>query len=85
MVAPPLDHFGIQVFDEDELDEMLGRAKTYKEKDDRVRIIEKKVERHTADKEARSDLAEATGADLVNCYIGYLLPMMVEIQYFRSN
>jgi hypothetical protein len=85
MVAPPLDHFGIQVFDEDELDEMLGKAKTYKEKDDRVRIIDKKVERHTADKEARSDLAEAKGADLVNCYIGYLLPMMVEIQYFRSN
>ena len=26
MVAPPLDHFGIQVFDEDELDEMLGKA-----------------------------------------------------------
>ena len=64
---------------------MLGKAKTYKEKDDRVRIIEKKVERHRADKEARSDLAEVTGADLVNCYIGYLLPMMVEIQYFRSN
>ena len=85
MVAPPLDHFGIQVFEEDELDEMLGKAKTYKEKDDRVRIIEKKVEHHTADKEARSDLAEVTGADLVNCYIGYLLPMMVEIQYFRSN
>ena len=85
MVAPPLDHFGIQVFDEDVLDEMLAKAKTYKEKDDRVRIIDKKVERHTADKEARSDLAEATGTDLVNCYIGYLLPMMVEIQYFRSN
>jgi hypothetical protein len=85
MIAPPLDHFGIEVFDEDELDEMLGKAKTYQEKDSRVRILEKKVERHTADAEARPDLANTTGVDLVNCYIGYLLPMMVEIQHFRSN
>jgi hypothetical protein len=85
MVAPPLDHFGIEVFDEDELDEMLGRAKTYRDKDNRVRIIEKKVERHTADAGARSDSPKTPGADLVNCYIGYLLPMMVEIQHFRAN
>jgi hypothetical protein len=85
MIAPPLDHFGIEVFDEDELDEMLGKAKTYQEKDGRVRILEKKVEHHTADAQARPDLADTKGVDLVNCYIGYLLPMMVEIQHFRSN
>jgi hypothetical protein len=85
MVAPPLDHFGVEVFDEDELDDILGKAKTYRDKDDRVRIIDKKVEHHTSDTEARSDVAPAPGVDLVNCYIGYLLPMMVEIQHFRSN
>jgi hypothetical protein len=85
MIAPPLDHFGIEVSDEDELDEMLGKAKTFQEKDSRVRIIEKKVERHNANAESRPDLAETTGVDLVNCYIGYLLPMMVEIQHFRAN
>jgi len=85
MIAPPLDHFGIEVFDEAELDEMLAKAKTYRDTDDRVQIIEKKVENHTATRESQSDLVETPGADLVNCYIGYLLPMMVEIQHFRSN
>jgi hypothetical protein len=83
MVAPPLDHFGIEVFDEGELDELLRLAKLFQEKDDRVRIIDKKVTRYSADASLRPDLAESSGVDLVNCYIGYLLPMMVEIQYFR--
>ena len=83
MVAPPLDHFGIEVFDEGELDELLSLAKMFQKKDDRVRIIDKKVTRYSADASLRPDLAESSGVDLVNCYIGYLLPMMVEIQYFR--
>jgi hypothetical protein len=83
MVAPPLDHFGIEVFDEDELDEMLGRAKNFKEKDDRVRILEKKVTRYGTSADMAPELAGSTGVDLINCYIGYILPMMVEIQYFR--
>jgi hypothetical protein len=83
MVAPPLDHFGIEVFDEGELDELLRLAKMFQKKDDRVRIIDKKVTRYSADASLRPDLAESSGVDLVNCYIGYLLPMMVEIQYFR--
>ena len=83
MVAPPLDHFGIEVFDEGELDELLRLAKLFQEKDDRVRIIDKKVTRYSADASLRPDLAESSGVDLVNCYIGYLLPMMGEIQYFR--
>lgn len=83
-VARPMDHFGIEVFEESELDEMLGRAKTYQEKDDRVRIIEKAVHHYTANADLRPDLAANTeGVDLVSCYIGYILPMMVEIQYFR--
>jgi hypothetical protein len=83
MVAPPMDHFGIEVFAEPELDEMLGRAKTFGEKDDRVRIIDKAVTHYTADPVLRPDLAGSPGVDLVSCYIGYILPMMVEIQYFR--
>jgi hypothetical protein len=85
MVAPPLDHFGIEVFDEAELDKLLSSARAFQEKDDRVRIIDKKVTRYSADPTARPDLAESKGVDLVNCYIGYLLPMMVEVQHFRVN
>jgi hypothetical protein len=83
MVAPQHDHFGIEVFEESELDEILGRATTYKDKDERVRIIEKKVKRYEANTELRPDLEGSTGVDLVSCYVGYILPMMVEIQFFR--
>ncbi len=83
MIAPPMDHFGVEVFEESELDEILGRAKAFGDKDDRVRIVDKAVTRYTADPELRPDLAGSAGVDLVSCYIGYILPMMVEIQYFR--
>jgi len=69
MIAPSLDHFGMGVATEAELDTFLARARAYKEKDDRVRIIDKKTERHP-------------GLALTSFYVGYLLPMMVEVQYF---
>ena len=69
MTAPRLDHFGMGVATVDELDDFLERAKRYKEKDDRVEIIDKKVEEHP-------------GLNLTNCYVGYLLPLMVEVQHF---
>jgi hypothetical protein len=83
MVAPPMDHFGIEVLEETELDEMLQRAKTFEDKDDRVRIIDKAVTHYGPNPGSRPELAEGSGVDLVSCYIGYILPMMVEIQYFR--
>jgi len=69
MIAPSLDHFGMGVATEAELDTFLARARAYKEKDDRVRIIDKKTETHP-------------GLALTSFYVGYLLPMMVEVQYF---
>jgi hypothetical protein len=69
MSAPNLDHFGIGVSTLEELDEFLARAQRYKEKDDRVEIIDKKVEQHP-------------GLVLTNFYVRYLLPMMIEVQHF---
>jgi hypothetical protein len=69
MVCPRLDHFGISVGAEAELDDILQRAKAYKERDDRVDIIDKKVEDHGV-------LA------ITSCYVRYLLPMMVEVQWW---
>jgi hypothetical protein len=69
MVCPRLDHFGLSVGAESELDDILARAKAYKERDDRVDIIDKKVEDHGV-------LA------ITSCYIRYLLPMMVELQWW---
>ena len=69
MTCPRLDHYGISVATEAELDGMLDRAKAYQQRDDRVDIIDKKVEDHSV-------LA------ITSCYVRYLLPMMVEVQWW---
>lgn len=68
--APRLDHFGMGVATEEELDVFYAKAQAYREKDDRVDIIDKQTEHHS-------------GLDLTSFYVGYLLPMMVEVQYFN--
>jgi hypothetical protein len=72
MTCARLDHFGMSVSSMDELDEILERAKRYREKDDRVDIIDKGLDDHDVVK-------------IHNCYIGYLLPMMVEVQFFEVD
>jgi hypothetical protein len=69
MACPRLDHFGMGVGSMQELDDLLAAAKAYKEKDDRVELIDKKTEHHP-------------GLDLTSFYVGFLLPMMVEVQHF---
>ncbi len=69
MECPRLDHFGMSVATEAELDEMLARATAYQAHDDRVDIIDKKVEDY--------DVLAIT-----SFYVRYLLPMMVEVQWF---
>ena len=70
MRCPRLDHFGMSVGTLGELEEMEKRARTYRERDDRVDIVDRSVERH------------ADVLDLHNFYVGFLLPMMVEVQYY---
>jgi len=72
MRAPKMDHFGMGVATEEELDTFLARAKAYQRRDPRVRIIDK----HSDD---------YTRLSLVSFYVGFLLPLMVEVQYFRYN
>jgi hypothetical protein len=69
MQCPRLDHYGISVETEEELDGMLARAKAFKDKDDRVDLIDKKVDDHGM-------LA------ITSFYVAYLLPMMVEVQWW---
>jgi hypothetical protein len=72
MRAPALDHFGMGVATMEELDEFLARAQVYASKDSRVSIIDKKTEVHP-------------GVSLTSFYVGYLLPMMVEVQHFAFD
>jgi hypothetical protein len=69
MRAPRLDHFGMGVDTEEELDTFLERARRYQERDPRVDIIDKKTEEHP-------------GLALSSFYVRYLLPMMVEVQHY---
>jgi hypothetical protein len=71
MVTPSLDHFGYMVKSLDELRAIIGRAKAYADKDDRVRIIDV------------HQRAPQGGYRLTNAYIGYLLPLMVELQHLE--
>jgi hypothetical protein len=69
MTCPRLDHFGLSVLKESELDDIEARAKKWQERDDRVDIIGKHVDDHGM-------LA------ITSIYVKYLLPMMVEIQWW---
>jgi hypothetical protein len=69
MSGPKLDHFGLGVASVDELDTFYQRAQRYRDKDDRVDIIDKQVEEHP-------------GISLTSFYVKFLLPMMVEVQHF---
>jgi hypothetical protein len=69
MACPRMDHWGIQVDTEEELDEILRRAKAYQEKDPRVHIVDKHAD-------------EYTQLTLTSIYIGYLLPMTLEVQWW---
>ncbi len=69
MSCPRLDHYGISVDTEAELDDMLARARAFKAHDDRVDIVEREVTDHGM-------LA------ITSFYVGYLLPMMIEVQWW---
>ena len=69
MTCPRLDHYGISVETETQLDEMLDRAKVFQKRDDRVDIVDKKLDDHGM-------LA------ITSFYVAYLLPMMVEVQWW---
>ncbi len=69
MTCARLDHYGMSVETEAELDAVLARAKAFREHDDRVDIVDKQLDDHGM-------LA------ITSIYIGYLLPMMVEIQWW---
>jgi hypothetical protein len=70
MRCPRLDHFGMSVGSRQELDDFLAKAKAYAEKDDRVDLIDHKAEVH------------GDALTLHSFYVRYLLPMMIEIQFF---
>jgi hypothetical protein len=76
LVAPPLDHFGMEVSSPGELMAILERAKEYQRKDDRVRII---------DIGTMMTHGPTDDYTLTNAYVGFLLPLMIELQHIERQ
>jgi hypothetical protein len=72
LACPTLDHFGLEVSSVAEIETIVAKAKTWQAKDDRVQIIDMK---------ARESEGPRGHYVLTSAYIGYLLPMMVELQH----
>ena len=72
MKAPRLDHFGLSVATLADFEEVLRRARAWKEKEpDAVDLIESKVEEYEG------------MLNLHSFYVGYRLPLLVETQHFE--
>jgi hypothetical protein len=72
LACPTLDHFGLELSSVEEIEETVAKAKAWQAKDDRVKIIDVK---------ARASEGPRGSYVLTSAYIGYLLPMMVELQH----
>jgi len=74
LTAPPLDHFGLQVAERRDLDAIVERARRHARGDDRVRII---------DVHSRTTHGPESDYTLTSAYIGFLLPLMIELQHLE--
>ncbi len=74
LTAPALDHFGMQVETLADLHAIVDRAKAHTPTDDRVRVI---------DVHSRTTRGPTHDYTLTSVYIGFLLPLMVELQHIE--
>ncbi len=74
--APRLDHFGLEISSAGELRDILDRAKAYRAKDPRVTII---------DLDERVTHGSATDYTLTHAYVGFLIPLMIELQHIAPR
>jgi hypothetical protein len=70
MRTPRLDHFGVSVYSRDDLDAAWARVARWAERDDRVDVIEPKIDDFDVLK-------------IHAFYVRHLLPMMVEVQFWE--
>ncbi|MGH8977654.1 MAG: hypothetical protein ACRDV7_06230 [Acidimicrobiia bacterium] len=76
LTAASLDHFGYQVASLAELHEIVGRARAYGAHDDRVTVI---------DVHARTTHGPEHDYTLTSAYIGFVLPLMIELQHLERH
>lgn len=76
LVAGRLDHFGFQVATLDELHDLVGKAKRYQARDDRVQVV---------DASARTTHGPNADYVLTSAYVGFVLPLMIELQHLERR
>ena len=76
LTAPPLDHFGVLVETLDELHAIAEKTRKRRDRDDRVRLI---------DVHARTTHGASADYTLTSMYVGFLLPLMIEVQHLESR
>jgi hypothetical protein len=76
LVAPALDHFGYQVESLEELHAIVERAKAYRERDGRVEVI---------DVHARTTHGPEHDYTLTSAYVGFVIPLMIELQHLART
>jgi hypothetical protein len=74
--APPLDHFGLQVSSIAEIDDIVAKARAFAAHDERVRIIERS---------ARTTSGPTDDYTLTSAYVGFVLPLMIELQHLERT
>ena len=74
--APAMDHFGVQVASLEQLQSIVDKAKARQARDVRVTLI---------DVHARTMQGPTHDYTLTSAYIGFVLPVLVELQHLERH
>jgi len=74
--APAMDHFGVQVSSLEQLHAIVARAKARQATDERVTVI---------DVHARTTHGPTHDYTLTSAYIGFVVPLLVELQHLERH
>jgi catechol 2,3-dioxygenase-like lactoylglutathione lyase family enzyme len=74
--APAMDHFGVQVASLAQLETIVGKAKARQVRDERVTLI---------DVHARTTQGPTADYTLTSAYIGFVMPLLVELQHLERH
>jgi len=74
--APAMDHFGVQVASLEQLQAIVDKAKARQAADERVTVI---------DVHARTTQGPTHDYTLTSAYIGFVLPLLVELQHLQRH
>ena len=74
--APAMDHFGVQVASLSQLEAIVDRARQRRQADERVTLI---------DVHARTTQGPTHDYTLTSAYIGFVMPLLVELQHLERH